>query len=854
MKTILKSTILGILLLAASQLFGGQVDVPQAKTLADKFVSANFNHNAPLTWVYTAVTENGRPAFHAFNGASGGFVIVTASDLTSPILGYSETGVFNPENLPDGLEGFLDGYAQSVDFAEERMTKADAVIQQEWENLEKHGRIQTAKLGFVLPLIATQWNQECYYNEYCPEDPAGWCGHVKVGCVATAMGQIMKYWNYPEHGTGSHSYNSYFFGEQYANFGATTYHWEEMPDQVTEPNDAVATLLYHCGVSVDMAYAPAPSGSGASEASMATALRTYFNYSGCQYKERSNFQYGEWTAMMRQMLDSHIPIPYSGIDTEQGAGGHSFICDGYDANGLFHFNWGWSGELDGYFSIDNMQTYTLSWNASQAMIVDVRPTTVHNATAQAPTGLNVQPSAADPYTCSISWVNPSKTLNNSTLPAIDQIVVKRDGQVIYTEDHPTPGALMEITDEVPFFALYDYSVYAVCQGYHGEATTQTTSFGPSCNWSILTSTTSAGWKGASITLYNNSGQMVERFSPTTSSQVFSIPVPIGRVSFAWDKGNSTASNVTFTIKDADDQQVFQYSGSPADLSDGVFLAMNNSCGNPACGQPAELYAHAEGNDVVLDWSAAEGESAYNVYRDGVVVRTVRNGATAFVDENLDQGGHCYFVTALCEGGESEPTNEACATAGEGCEPATGLWYEMTPNNKVKLTWVAPQPNDGLTGYYVYRTKESEMNWKRIKALNASTSSYTDNSTLENETSYLYKLVAYYQAIDCYSAPARSRYSEFEYFLRVYWSVDGVDEPTKATTEVYPNPGNDRLNVRTSSENAVIQVFNIYGEQLISLPLSDENTTINAEAWPSGMYVWKVISDGGEVETGKWIKE
>ena len=178
---------------------------------------------------------------------------------------------------------------------------------------------------------------------------------------------------------------------------------------------------------------------------------------------------------------------------------------------------------------------------------------------------------------------------------------------------------------------------------------------------------------------------------------------------------------------------------------------------------------------------------------------------------------------------------------------------MTPNNKVKLTWSAPQPNDGLTGYYVYRTKESEMNWKRIKTLNASTSSYTDNSTMEDETSYLYKLVAYYQAIDCYSAPARSRYSEFEYFLRVYWSVDRMDETTKATTEVYPNPGNDRLNVRTSSENAVIQVFNIYGEQLVALPLSGESTTINAEAWPSGMYLWKVVSQGTIVETGKWMK-
>ena len=847
--------ILAVLLMATTQMFGGTVEMQRAQVLAARFVEANFLEVKPLEWVYTAVTESGRPAFHAFNGTSGGFVIVSASDLTSPILGYSETGVFNPENLPDGLRFFLDGYAQSVDFAEERMTKADFPIAQEWTNLERCGMTQTSKLGAVQPLIATHWNQECYYNEYCPEDEGGWCGHVKVGCVATAMGQIMKYWNHPEQGTGSHTNNSYFYGPLTVNFDETTYHWDEMPDELTDYNDAVATLLYHCGISVDMAYAPAPNGSGASQASIKSALSNYFGYVSATYIERdSHPSYEEWTSIMRQALDSEIPIAYCGTDTEQGVGGHSFVCDGYDANGLFHFNWGWSGELDGYFSIDNLQTYNLAWNAHQAMIYDIRPQPVYNATPQAPTNLVVEPQDNDPYRCSISWNNPTKALNNSNLTTIDQIIVMRDGQVVYSEDNVAPGAAMEIMDEVPYFALYDYKVYAVYHGNHGKAATQDKVwFGPSCNWSIETSATSPGWNGAAITLYNNAGQPVQHVAPTASTQVFSVAVPLGRVSFDWNKGNSTAGNVDFTIKDAGGQQVYHYSGSPSDLPNGLFFTVNNGCGNAACGQPSELYAHAEGNDVVLDWSAAVGESVYNVYRDNKVIMTVRNGTTSYVDEGVAQGGHCYFVTAFCEGGESEPTNEACATAGEGCEPASALWFEMTPNNKVKLTWESPQPNEGLSGYYLYRTKESEMNWKRIKSLNASATSVVDNSSLEDETSYLYKLVAYYQAIDCYSAPARSKYSEFEYFLRVYWSVDGVDEPTKAITEVYPNPGNNRLNVRTLSENAVIQVFNIYGEQLVSLPLSGEAATINTEAWPSGMYVWKVISNGKLAEMGKWIK-
>ena len=845
-----------IMVLLAIQLFGGTIDANRALTLGEKFVEANFEMPVRLEWAYTAYTENGRPAFYAFNGIPEGFVLVSASDLTSPVLGYSPTGSFDKDNIPEGLAFFLGGYAESVDFAEEQLDKADFVITQEWESLERCGMTQTTKLGAVAPLIATHWDQECYYNEYCPADEGGWCGHVKVGCVATAMGQIMKYWNYPEHGIGSHTNNSYFYGPLTVNFGETTYHWDEMPEQLNDYNDAVATLLYHCGVSTDMVYAPAPNGSGTSQNSMKIALNTYFDYAPMHYIERvSHPSYDEWTGLMRNALDSGLPIAYAGTDTEQGVGGHSFICDGYDANGLFHFNWGWSGELDGYFSIDNLRTYNLAWNAYQLMIYDIRPRTVYENTPQAPSNLTVEPVADDAYSCLISWVNPIKTMSNSSLSVIDQIVVKRDGKVIYTADHVTPGAAMEFTDEVPFFGLFDYSVYAVCYGNHGEsASRNAVSFGPSCDWAIVTSSTSSGWQGGTITLYNNAGQIVEKVSATSSSQAFSVAVPLGNVSFGWSTGKSNVNDITFTIKDAEGQQVYHFSGNPSDLPEGVFLTMNNNCGHEECESPSELYAVADGNDVVLNWLTAEGETDYNIYRDGVVVKTVRNGATAFTDEEVPLGGHCYFVTALCEGGEGESTNEACATAGDGCQPATNLWYEMTSNNKVKLTWESPQPNDGLSGFILYRTKESEMDWQRIKMLNGNATSYTDNFPLEDETSYLYRLFAYYQDIDCYSAPARSKYNEFEYFLRVYWSVNAVDEPDKAFTMVYPVPGNDCVNINTSNNDALLQIFDIYGAKVIEMPLSREITVINTESWPAGVYVWKVLANGKEGEIGKWVKK
>ena len=180
-------TVMVALLLASFSAFAGNVDTQRAKVLGEKFVEANFKHNTQLEWVNTILTHQGRPSCHVFNAASGGFVIVSACDLTSPVLGYSETGSFNTENIPDGLAYFLDGYGQSVDYAEAILQKPDFAIAQEWENLARYGVTQLAKTDVVAPMIATHWDQDCYYNASCPKDNDGPCGCAYAGCVATSM-------------------------------------------------------------------------------------------------------------------------------------------------------------------------------------------------------------------------------------------------------------------------------------------------------------------------------------------------------------------------------------------------------------------------------------------------------------------------------------------------------------------------------------------------------------------------------------------------------------------------------------------------------------------------------------------
>ena len=181
------------------------------------------------------------------------------------------------------------------------------------------------------------------------------------------MAQVMKYWDYPATGFGSHSYVHSEYGEQSANFANTTYHWEQMPNEIWSHNDAIATLMYHCGVSVNMNYSA--SGSGAYSADVETAMRSYFGYCGAKYREKTSYNEEAWISMLKTELDLSHPVYYSGAN---GDSGHAFVCDGYDNNDLMHFNFGWSGSGDAFYS-----TYDVNgFNQGQAIVMNLFPVSI----------------------------------------------------------------------------------------------------------------------------------------------------------------------------------------------------------------------------------------------------------------------------------------------------------------------------------------------------------------------------------------------------------------------------------------------------------------------------------------------
>lgn len=311
-----------------------------------------------------------------------GFVIVAADERVEPILGYSYDNNFVVEAMPDHVRGWLDNYERQIEAVTNSDLQADSVIQAKWMRLKAGQSLNARNVLTVNPLLQTTWNQNSPYNLLCPSDANGPGGHVYAGCVATAMAQIINFWQYPTSGIGSHSYNANFstqgygdYGMQSADFWASVYSYGLMPVSLnsgssTEQIYAVAQLIYHCGVAVDMMYGS--SASGAYIANAENAFRNYFGYGGATKVQMSSYTSGSgdisaWITLLKGELDSLRPVYYSG----HGSGGHAFVCDGYDDQNRFHFNWGWSGSYNGFYTLLNLTPGSHDYSSDNRAIIGI---------------------------------------------------------------------------------------------------------------------------------------------------------------------------------------------------------------------------------------------------------------------------------------------------------------------------------------------------------------------------------------------------------------------------------------------------------------------------------------------------
>ncbi|MBR5630985.1 MAG: C10 family peptidase, partial [Bacteroidales bacterium] len=377
-------------------LVGAPLDEATAKQFAQNFWKKNNTMGVRDGKVYRNKTDDahfvniapqlGYSELFIFNNVDGkGFVIMAADDCVTPILGYSYENNITDGTLPPNLKALLDGYAEEIRAAVAMKAAATDEIRADWASLKQGKPLPIKSENDVNHLVQTNWDQSPYYNDQCPYDNNDH-SRTLTGCVATAMAQVMKFWNYPEHGLGSHSYvpsSHPEYGTLYVDFSAVNYQWSAMPNVVNSANSAVATLMYHCGVAVDMMYgiSGAPDyGSaayiidyGGDRPCAETALKTYFNYKNTlRGVEKNNYTDSQWIALLKGELDNSRPMVYGGFSN---SGGHAFVCDGYDYRDYFHFNWGWGGYYNGNFYINELNPGTHNYSRNQQAIVGIEPNT-----------------------------------------------------------------------------------------------------------------------------------------------------------------------------------------------------------------------------------------------------------------------------------------------------------------------------------------------------------------------------------------------------------------------------------------------------------------------------------------------
>lgn len=294
-----------------------------------------------------------------FTSESGGWVMVSADDCARPIIGYSREGRVDEARLPVQLAARMEAYCGLVAAGMQQGIVASNADADRWRRMLSSVPCKDGEAG-VGPLLETHWHQDGGYALLTPQ-------HTPTGCAATAQSQMMRYWRYPAFGQGSETYNCQPYGAQSADFGHTLYDWVHMPEQVSTASPqveqmAVSTLMYHVGVSLHMGYAEGGSGAAGlagrpGVASIDNSLMDYFHYSRRMraiFRTAAGWTDQRWTDSLVAELQLRHPIVYCGVAPE---GGHGFVCDGYevrDGQVWFHFNFGWSGNGDGYYTVDDI--------------------------------------------------------------------------------------------------------------------------------------------------------------------------------------------------------------------------------------------------------------------------------------------------------------------------------------------------------------------------------------------------------------------------------------------------------------------------------------------------------------------
>jgi len=376
--------------------------------LAQRATSPNGPRRAP--GVKPQLTLQGKVSgLYVFNvNANDGYVIISSDDRTTPVLGFSDTGSFDPDRMPENMKAWLQGYADEIAWLQQHGSTASGPR-------KARSKVGTHSTDYIAPLLRTTWDQGFPYNALCPEymDQQSHTLNCATGCVATAMAQVMKYYEWPTDPTQpipGYTSRSKELEIDLPELPATTFDWANMNNNYSSGYSdpqifAVATLMKYCGWAVKMNYGAS---SGAISPNVVTALKNYFDYnSSVTLVERIAYTSANWADLIYHELANARPVLYGGASN---GGGHEFVCDGYeyyDDTDYFHINWGWGGMSDGIFVLSALDPYQQGIGAGsggyrydQDAIIGIQKPTDDGTIANVPTR------QVRIYTNSITVCNP----------------------------------------------------------------------------------------------------------------------------------------------------------------------------------------------------------------------------------------------------------------------------------------------------------------------------------------------------------------------------------------------------------------------------------------------------------------
>lgn len=833
------------------------------------------------------ITKNkGLATYYVFTFTSGGFVMVAADDISYPLLGYSYESGFEKSKLPPNASAFFDDYSNEIwQIVNAGLDNKDT--RKEWDKILNNAFEKD--LEAVNPLCTTTWSQDSPYNALCPNgDP--------TGCVATAMAQIMKKWNYPATGTGSFSYTPSThpeYGAQTANFGSTTYNWGSMPDNATSSNSAIATLMYHCGVSVKMDYDAA--GSGALMFDVSPAMVNYFKYQpSAEVKYRDYFPGGSsasdnsntaWTLMIKAEMDAGRPVLLAGSST--ASGGHAFVCDGYNAANKFHINWGWGpgtfGAI-GYYYLSALNPIGNNFSSSRQAVIRIQPLNANMPIADF-TVDNIVPSIAQPVNFTdhslnspTSWLwtfeggtpstsadqNPAGiTFASNGYKVITLKVTNATGSDLITEEHyvkvgGVPSAWIKQNtgftaasrgiDQIDI--LDQNTVWA--KAYDGAASSNVREF-------TRTNNGGATWTPGVISFTNSASYDIASIYP------FSYDVAVAAM-------YPTGANGGMIVKTVDGGLTWSTAGSPDystswlnlvhffNTNDGVCM------GDPASGEFV-IYTTSNGG---TSWTLVPGANIpnaetnemgtvdfYQAFGDTIFFGT----STSRVYRSINKGLNWTVSSTGMTANQTELSFKNCMV-GIALSRSTASPYYMKKTNDGGLTWTSLNP----TGFFVNSPNLAHIpgtasTWVDVAVYPGNGSSYSINdcaSFLNIDTgSVQYTCVSF---LDINTGWAGS-FSTNSIDGGIYkWNPDVMTNIKKADNDcrfhIYPVPANNILNVTmgtVKSDKMTISIHDMTGRCVFSKlekAVPGDILQFDISGYDPGLYFFS-IQNGNKMETKKF---